>query len=71
MKENKNNEYTALKKTIKNKIKENPSKKLKIEKIRIISPNKFNDGGADIFEEHNKNQHNASLGKTFIKPLFK
>lgn len=37
----------------------------------MISPNKLNEGGAAILEEHNKNHHKDILGIKLIKPLFK
>ena len=41
----------------------------KILLINPISPNKFKEGGAAIFLEHNKNHHNEILGKNIIIPL--
>lgn len=36
---------------------------------KLISPKRFNVGGAAIFPEHNKNHHNANLGIKFNRPL--
>jgi hypothetical protein len=33
------------------------------ELINKISPNKFKEGGAAIFDEHKRNHHNDNLGK--------
>lgn len=40
------------------------------ELIKIISPTKLKEGGADILEEQNKNHHKDKLGMIFINPLF-
>lgn len=35
----------------------------------LISPNKFNEGGAAILQDLNKNHHIVILGINLIKPL--
>lgn len=41
----------------------------KILLINIISPSRFNEGGAAILDETSKNQTKESLGIILIKPL--
>lgn len=69
LKENKYKQYLALKKEKNINIINIIFDQFKILFNNPISLNKFSEGGADIFLEHNKNHHIDILGIKFNIPL--